>query len=771
MNTAKLSYPNEIVVADYDADGLPTLPILRRVAQRMIARVYTAESEGSASERKWIIENHYKRPSRYHKKPEEYIIHANRALDILVHTGKIIQGDDGTLRYPHGTFRDRAGRTKEERQERYSIYLNNLVERLLPDGDDDTRERLRKLFLTLRHLARIFETETDLTVVPKANRYMPEYAFFVPHNFALTEDKGVVIDKGTAFILSHLGHIQIHHLERHEITTAYKDGGSQVTIKINETTRTRIKQSDYAKRNLLPKRMDWVRTFNCFSYSTNLSSQLAVARKLIGDTITEKNWRKFVRALDSNKRTDIGRIASIKVWQALDPERRTKAMRDPRTTVATYNWLCGRTPQARLRRRQASDAWPWLTRVMVEDSDITKAIDEGRELMPLLQQFTELTPAFLRRTRSVTWQKMARFYNIITSELMENAKLRKSKSEKPPYSVVAILNAIPPEKVPVLRADWNALEVFCKIAEKARIELSPHQAEMVKSASKKWLSFKDKALPDCVRDACRDITTNVIGACYLKMVEAGVPKPADTWMWTYALIYLPLIVGGSNVSRLVDVSSDWHTQYNDLLASLAGMPVGPTAAKENLKPPPTFWMALDDEFTDSRGGKIQWLTNPAELLLEGRTMHHCVGGYSESCLYNGSHIGAITGANGGRSTIELSVLYDRKKKTGVINVLQNYTYCNERAPADCVFTLNEFLATRQSEIDFKAIDDARRERVKLRPNGRNQTLYRFDHTYDLTAEMVLDLYRPFLANPYKKMSREQLATEIASMLIQNGRRH
>lgn len=78
-------------------------------------------------------------------------------------------------------------------------------------------------------------------------------------------------------------------------------------------------------------------------------------------------------------------------------------------------------------------------------------------------------------------------------------------------------------------------------------------------------------------------------------------------------------------------------------------------------------------------GHISFFTNRDELIIEGKKMSHCVGGYGNKCVYDyRTHIASITDDDGNSSTIEYNI--DKENK---VNIIQNRGMNNQKPTQKC----------------------------------------------------------------------------------------
>lgn len=122
------------------------------------------------------------------------------------------------------------------------------------------------------------------------------------------------------------------------------------------------------------------------------------------------------------------------------------------------------------------------------------------------------------------------------------------------------------------------------------------------------------------------------------------------------------------------------------------------------------------------------LTNAHQLLVEGRRLLHCVGGYVNSCVLGKSHILSIRDCAGtSLSTAEIAIHCDVNRILRV-EIIQHRSVRNSDPDAECCATLSaalEMLRSEAMQLYLKEVHDFhehRRERVEQLLATRGQEM-------------------------------------------------
>lgn len=106
------------------------------------------------------------------------------------------------------------------------------------------------------------------------------------------------------------------------------------------------------------------------------------------------------------------------------------------------------------------------------------------------------------------------------------------------------------------------------------------------------------------------------------------------------------------------------------------------------------------------------ITDSDALSQEGRTMHHCVGGFDRACASGETRIFHLAPETGQPSTLELRFERDRKRWT----IGQHYTYCNKPAGKANLAAATRILRQANRSSLFDASNPPAAESIKRAPS-------------------------------------------------------
>lgn len=112
------------------------------------------------------------------------------------------------------------------------------------------------------------------------------------------------------------------------------------------------------------------------------------------------------------------------------------------------------------------------------------------------------------------------------------------------------------------------------------------------------------------------------------------------------------------------------------------------------------------------------LTTPWHLKDEGSKMQHCVGGYTSSCLFYGSHIFSIRSKGSGKSlsTVEIE-LSDNIADPDPFFIMQHKGPHNNTPPEECTDALDAFMRYLQVSVSAEQLREIRWQQYKRRENS------------------------------------------------------
>jgi hypothetical protein len=194
---------------------------------------------------------------------------------------------------------------------------------------------------------------------------------------------------------------------------------------------------------------------------------------------------------------------------------------------------------------------------------------------------------------------------------------------------------------------------------------------------------------------------------------------------------------------LLRASVTWHGELERLNAFIRAVGAQVVARDGIPKQPerPNRWEPLfDGELVAPNGCRLLCLTTPEELREEGAKMDHCVGGYSNVCMFYGSHIVSIRDADGSRlSTVEYRFECDTTADAPRLHIRQNYGPHDTTPPAAAQFAagwLRTTLSSGPMQVDYDRIEAARVERAKTLPTDRNSVEARLGFKPRLPEDLV-----------------------------------
>ena len=199
-------------------------------------------------------------------------------------------------------------------------------------------------------------------------------------------------------------------------------------------------------------------------------------------------------------------------------------------------------------------------------------------------------------------------------------------------------------------------------------------------------------------------TKNRLGMIdYKELVDALLPDVAAA------------IIGERSLSAMLKVSRAWHNRM-------------PALDDFRTIPRTGSWEKATPDFTASNGYVIAFLDTGEKLRLEGKTLHHCVGGYTERCKQDRVHIASIRKpVKDGEdevfvpvSTVEFEESPDENLP---LRLIQHRGDHDATPPVDSpnVFALNEFMA-----------------RIGKHYNGVDKIRINFDKILACRAEIAKD---------------------------------
>jgi hypothetical protein len=156
----------------------------------------------------------------------------------------------------------------------------------------------------------------------------------------------------------------------------------------------------------------------------------------------------------------------------------------------------------------------------------------------------------------------------------------------------------------------------------------------------------------------------------------------------------------------------------------------------------SYWYPLCDNYiNDDNKESVICLNNYHSLIKEGKTMHHCVGGYSYLCMNNETHILSIK-TKYGMSTAEIVTT------TNKCHISQHYTKYNKKPHEYNEKLLNSFLKLNEGKIDY---DTIRKRCINTLQKGNNNNNILLDSNNIEQEKQVWKLFQPYLSKDFENL--------------------
>lgn len=333
------------------------------------------------------------------------------------------------------------------------------------------------------------------------------------------------------------------------------------------------------------------------------------------------------------------------------------------------NYLHHADPRIARNRRQAIDLFPALVLVAIQHAGgafcvgLRQVIDTGQPLVEYVAGRWQVRPVAVRGLRTVGYDDLG----------VEWADALRS--------LLQLLSAIPPEKHPRTRDQWQLFTGQAKLFSTALRQ--PMGAESVRllmhGASRQSWARSQAAPPNFVQqmqgiEAFSEALRRAIAVWKVggaRITVRGQSVIAEHQLLTALLLSLGL-------TRLNRVAREWQ---------------GLRAKAEKHRPIGTisFPTLLNQPF-ETHELKIVQLASPAELKLEAAVMKHCVDSFVADCRVGKSVIFSVRSSGEKRlSTVELTIKKSFDERFD-IRLIQHKGPGNGSPPRDAVQALNQFLA-------------------------------------------------------------------------------
>ncbi|GAB1394888.1 hypothetical protein MASR1M60_30520 [Rhodocyclaceae bacterium] len=404
-----------------------------------------------------------------------------------------------------------------------------------------------------------------------------------------------------------------------------------------------------------------------------------------------RSFRRELEGLDLEKLRD-----ATELLMALAPDAQAcldRTLLDVSgSNLEFYNLLHSTTPFRIRARLQALTVLPmlrWEFLGMDDNTDrVRRRIDAGKSVWDAFLEIHPGKAAILRRIAAAEAAPEAWRGNLA--------------------GLLAILDPLPPEKVPVSELDWNAFHsIYLGLAfegERNEERLAVKMRWLDEAARMGWQkAYAKLAAIEGGLDALADVFDflDEIGSAgdWLD-AQTGRKLPWESWRIESRQRWLraPESLG---MFRLLEASVRWHR----VLWTEAGLPEDSDTRRTAwpcLLPQP---LALGD------GIMAVSLGNAAELAEEGRRLQHCVGSYWRHCFFGGSHIVSLRDQRGD----SLSTLEIRLPENGTRNctIVQHRAYRNQTPPRNLLALEGRLCAEVMQRADFKGLTKWRQGAEKI----------------------------------------------------------
>lgn len=557
----------------------------------------------------------------------------------------------------------------EAKRKNYQAMVDGVAARLCVSVD--ARVRMAELFSRIRtiygvHVARF--GRGNAVVVPSSITVTPEGPFMASAFAVMVSPEGLLA----------------RDVPREAISQSFDGGTYRLALdeklcSTNEDLQAKLDECYISPFTTRPSALPSAAAKLTRAAILSVGRQKAECAAFVGEAMSGKGWLSFMGSL---RRTQpLGHAFSRVLFRTLDPEVRRAAMRNPVSTAASYSWLCGGP-----RRIQASAVYPVLTPLLPA---VEAEIDRGDSLNEALSRVTGLPVPVLRRLAGMTWQKLGRVYGAL-SEGSRGCDL------------FEMLACLPPERVPMTRRDWQAaIAVSGRLAGVFGV---PPPAGIVAAAAKDWGAFValgDSGLFQAFDDAAFAVQTAVDGEW-----RSGEARSRLMTCPAARAIGKAIAGDGAGLGRLRRFNADWHR--GEARRTAAMKVVKRRVFGERL----VSWKPLWPQGSfECQAGTLEFLCDEDRLAKEGAELCHCVGSYWRHCLSGGSHIASVRGADGGRSTVEISFCEEG------LAVVQHRAARNGDPTQACERAVQSFLMAAKGKVRLEDFRQGRDEVKELRESG------------------------------------------------------
>lgn len=427
--------------------------------------------------------------------------------------------------------------------------------------------------------------------------------------------------------------------------------------------------------------------------------------------------------------------------------RATRSTPEPKPNLTAYDNIPvdpvygdTSTPEDRAenaqRRHQAIAAYPSLAGRIMRTTGLTKTVDTGQPLAPLLTTALNLSPAHLKRLQGQTWQRTGRdFY-------------------RTPDTYTRSLNAAAVDHVPQNRKQWRAFTTAYTLAQEYgnNAELFTHHIMAdLKGRYDTIAKIGENHVNGGIPDASRHIAAHLTRpATAYWLAQQGMDEDTiKTWIGPAAQFDKTGPTGQTTgLRQALETADKWHRVQARFDAAML-------PAKSETQPWPT--LAAPETLEELT---VVPLNSSQLLQQEGLKQNHCVGGYTQPCLDGQSLIYSLRRNNSIQSTIEINLRPDDKKKNGyAFSIGQNMGKGNGSAP-NAANKAGKALLSHLGGLDKATIEQWRHDigTENQKRRAQKKTLkdqIGYDPFDKSKIEQAYDLMRPALPKSWAKKSFDQ----------------
>ncbi len=691
------------------ADRMPADPWLRIQADRLIARAYALNGEWLGCQKKvenkltpfWArIKVDYTGGEAPPKPPSPGATRVREAIPglvaALVAAGHFSIDEQGNLRIaPNERYRDHP----LPKQGMLVAFAERMAER--HTDDPAKREAIATLFLNLRALHAVHATADGGLVASR--RFAA--AILVPRVIGLDPVRGAVIRGAHVIVRDAKGRLSGRWATEESIAVSFSSRDRAVVTITGRLDRGRQGNGILGDLPLstIPSRTprhyaakmepEWEGFGSYGERGPSVEKEYRVAKGvaagLLGFQMEPAAWRSFAASVRRSRK--LGPSVSHHLVALVEDDVRAACLRSPKATIRLANWFAADGGQARTRRIQASASYPILTPYL----HLAEAeIDGGAPLAPALSRTLGLHPRLVRKLSGCRWQAVGRGYDRLftTSEMA--------------CRVSALAEAIPPERLPSKRAQWQG---FLHAAEVLHDQLGwPAHPRLARDASADWerlRALSDAGLRDSVRTVSQVLASAVRGPNMARPFQDYPMEDGLAHAVRKALV--EAILGDGSIGRLERFNELFHRGIAARSAKIREIEVAEHETNGSLPvaEPPRTWLPMTVSPFVSGGGRMEWVTDVDALCAEGDEMTHCVGCHAPSCRSGHAHVAKVFGHDGGRTTVEF-VLQPRRGAHGwEVSLYEHKAFHNDPPPPDCTEVVSAFLSVADGLVDGQMLMD------------------------------------------------------------------